>query len=370
MKYYLIAGEASGDLHGANLIKAISAEDESAEFRFWGGERMAECSGNSPVVHYRNMAFMGFWEVVRNLRTIASFLKKCKEDLLRYRPDVLVLIDYPGFNMRMAAFAKANGIKVAYYIAPQVWAWKKNRVFKLKKTVDELISILPFEKEFFAGFGMEVQYVGHPLLDAIGDKGDWTKQAEAEWLEGPPIIALLPGSRKQEVETILPIMLSVRKDFPEYRWKVAQAPSLPVEFYQSLLKGMDVELVADKTYPLLSVAHAALVTSGTATLETALFGVPEVVCYKGSAISYRIARALVKIRFISLVNLIVNREMVKELIQQDLTADQLRANLQSILEESSRARLNEGYQELQKTLGGGGASKRAARLVSALAERV
>lgn len=368
MKYYLIAGEASGDLHGSNLMKGIASLDSSAEFRFWGGEKMA-LYGEDPVVHYRNMAFMGFWEVIKNLRTITGFLNQCKKDILEYQPDVLVLIDYPGFNMRMAAFAKEHGIKVAYYISPQVWAWKKNRVFKLQKTVDEMLTILPFEKDFYAGYNMDVQFVGHPLLDAIGDKRHWQDQAPDNWKEGKPIVALLPGSRKQEISTILPLMLSVRDKFPEYRWIIAQAPSQPDSFYAPLIQGKDVELVQDMTYPLLASAKAALVTSGTATLETALFHLPEVVCYKGSAISYHIARWLVNIKYISLVNLVVNKEMVKELIQGDLNPRNLESNLRNLIDPEKREEIEKGYQELEQLLGGSGASERAAKIVVNLASK-
>lgn len=367
MKYYLIAGEASGDMHGANLMRAILAKDSQASFRFWGGDRMAQWGG-APVVHYRHMAFMGFWEVVKNLRTISRFLKQCKQDIRDFQPDVLVLIDYPGFNMRMAAYAKSLGIQVAYYISPQVWAWKKNRVFQLKRTVDEMITILPFEKEFYAGFDMPVHYVGHPLIDAIEEVSQWKVMAPEDWQHSRPIIALLPGSRKQEIEAMLPVMLKVRQHFPEHRFILAQAPSQSDAFYDALIGEADIERCREATYPLLACATAALVASGTATLETALFKVPEVVCYKGSAISYAIAKQLVKIKYISLVNLVVNREMVKELIQNDFNEKQVRTNLQALLDPTRREQIAKDYAELESILGGGGASERAAEIVVQLAK--
>lgn len=367
MKYYLIAGEASGDMHGANLIRAILSNDARATFRFWGGDRMGELGG-TPVVHYRHMAFMGFWEVIKNLRTISRFLNQCKQDIKAFQPDVLVLIDYPGFNMRMAAYAKTLNIKVAYYISPQVWAWKKNRVFKLKRTVDEMITILPFEKEFYAGFDMPVHYVGHPLIDAIENVGQWKAKAPDDWQKSNAIIALLPGSRKQEIEAMLPVMLKVRRHFPNYRFILAQAPSQTDAFYDALIGDAEIERCREATYPLLACASAALVASGTATLETALFKVPEVVCYKGSAISYAIARQLVKIKFISLVNLVVNREMVKELIQNNFNEKQVRANLQELLDPTRRKQIAKDYAELESILGGGGASQRAAEIVVRLAQ--
>lgn len=369
MKYYLIVGEASGDLHGANLMKAIRASDPKAEFRFWGGDRMS-AHGGEPVVHYRHMAFMGFLEVVKNLRTITRRMKQCKEDIVRFSPDVLVLIDYPGFNMRMAAFAKEIGIKVAYYISPQVWAWKENRVAKLKKTVDEMLVILPFEEAFFAERGMKVHFVGHPLLDAIGDKSEWLQGDPEKWKsDSKSLIALLPGSRAQEVSKVLPVMLEMVDRFPQHRFAIGMAPSLPKQFYQDLIGKKDVELIENATYSLLAAADAALVTSGTATLETALFGVPEVVCYRGSYLSYIIAKRLVKVPYISLANLVVNREIVKELIQDELNPKQLEKNLHDLFDEERREQFERDFDELRSVLGGGGASRRAAEHIVQLAER-
>jgi len=368
MKYYLIAGEASGDMHGGNLMKALKEKDENTDFRFWGGEKM-QSQGGIMVKHYRKMAFMGFIEVILNIRTILGYMKTCKADILSYKPDVLILIDYPGFNMRMAEFAKEHGFKVAYYISPQVWAWKKNRVFKLKRTVDRMLTILPFEQAFYAEYQMSVQFVGHPLLDSVMPKDHWMEDAPNEWKESDkPIVALLPGSRKQEIQRVLPIMMNSIKGLSQFRFILAMAPSQDEDFYLSILDKNEIELTRDSTYTLLSVSKAALVTSGTATLETALFQVPQVVCYKGSSISYQIAKRLVKIPFISLVNLVVNKEIVKELIQNELTAESLRFNLLQLFEEKTRFKMLEEYGELAKKLGGTGASERAAKEIYELAQ--
>ncbi len=367
MNYYIIAGEASGDLHASNLIKELKLLDGNAKFRCWGGDKM-EQEGAVLVKHYRDLAFMGFTEVVINLRTILSNITFCKNDLLENRPDVLILVDYPGFNLRIAKFAKENNIKVFYYISPQVWAWKQSRVEKIKRFVDKMFVILPFEKEFYKKFDYEVDFVGHPLLDAIdqqknnlAERKTWLKENN---ISDKPIVALLPGSRKQEISTMLPLMLSVVNDFPDYQFVVAGAPSVPKVFYEKLIQGTNVSLLFDKTYPLLMNAEAALVTSGTATLETALFEVPEVVCYKGGRISYLIARSLVKVKFISLVNLIMGREVVKELIQSDFNIPNLKYELQNILSNATRKKMIEDFSELKKKLGGSGASMEVARLIS------
>ena len=363
MKYYIIAGEASGDMHGSNLMKEIKTLDSKANFRFWGGEKM-QSHGGVMVKHYRKMAFMGFVEVLLNLRTILGYMKTCKADILEYKPDVVVLIDYPGFNMRIAEFAKKHKIKVAYYISPQIWAWKKNRVYKLKKTVDRMLTILPFEQAFYAQYDMQVQFVGHPLLDSVSPKEQWIEKAPTEWRNSErPIVALLPGSRKQEILRVLPIMMEAVEGLSQYRFILAMAPSQEDDFYRNLLNNSSIELTRDSTYSLLSVAKAALVTSGTATLETALFQVPQVVCYKGSALSYAIAKQLVKIPFISLVNLVVNKEIVKELIQNDLTADSLHLNLLELFQFETRKKMLNEYNELATQLGGSGASARAAEEV-------
>jgi len=366
MKYYIIAGEASGDLHAANLMKELKKLDAGANFRCWGGNRM-EREGAQLVKHYRDLAFMGFTEVVMNLRTILKNISFCKEDILKNRPDVLILVDYPGFNLRIAEFAKQHNIRVFYYISPQVWAWKQSRVEKIKKTVDRMFVILPFEKEFYKKFEYAVDFVGHPLLDAI----DQQKTVSAErqtWLKKnhlgeQPIIALLPGSRKQEIATMLPLMMSIANDFPQYQFVIAAAPSVPKNFYDELIAGRDISTVADQTYSLLLNSEAALVTSGTATLETALFDVPEVVCYKGGSISYLIARSLVKINYISLVNLIMDKQVVKELIQRELNSSNLRLELKKILSAATREKMKAEYEELKEKLGGSGASAKAAGLM-------
>lgn len=364
MKYYIIAGEASGDLHGSNLMKALKKKDPGAEFRFWGGDLMAK-QGGTLVKHYRDLAFMGFLEVAMNLRTILNNIKFCKEDISNNRPDVLVLVDYPGFNLRIARFAKELGIKVVYYISPQLWAWKEGRVEIIKKYVDEMMVILPFEEDFYKKHGVDSHFVGHPLLDAISTLKDLSVEnfKKENGLNDKEIIALLPGSRKQEVEKMLAMMLSVRPYFKEYQFVIAGAPSLPKEFYQNYVDD-NVHFVSNKTYDLLRCSKAALVTSGTATLETALLNVPEVVCYRGSKISYAIAKRLVKnIKYISLVNLIMDREVVKELIQNNLNTNNLVDELKKILVTEKRFEVFRDYELLREKLGGKGASENAAEVI-------
>ncbi len=364
MKYYIIAGEASGDLHGSNLIKALKTKDSQAEFRFWGGDLMAKAVGENPVKHYRDLAFMGFLEVAKNLKTILGNIKFCKKDIENYRPDILILIDYPGFNLRIAEFAKKLGIKVVYYISPQLWAWKEGRVETVKKYVDEMLVILPFEKEFYKKHSVDAYFVGHPLLDAISDlpEIDVEQFKKENGLNEKEIIALLPGSRKQEVEKMLQMMISVRPSFPEYQFVIAGAPSLDKDFYEKFVDD-DVHFVSNKTYDLLRCSKAALVTSGTATLETALLNIPEVVCYKSSRISYEIGKRIVKnIKYISLVNLIMDKEVVKELIQDDLNIKNLVKELNLVLKDHRSTILNE-YEILRKKLGGKGASDNAAEII-------
>lgn len=364
MKYYIIAGEASGDLHGSNLMKALKHKDPQAEFRFWGGDLM-KAQGGTLVKHYRDLAFMGFLEVVMNLRTILNNIKFCKEDIQKNRPDVLILVDYPGFNLRIARFAKELGIKVVYYISPQLWAWKEGRVEIIKKYVDEMMVILPFEEDFYRKHGVHSHFVGHPLLDAISDLEEISIERfkSEHGLNEKEIIALLPGSREQEVEKMLEIMLSVRPQFQNYQFVIAGAPSLPKEFYQKYVDD-NVHFVSNKTYDLLRCSKAALVTSGTATLETALLNIPEVVCYRGSKISYAIAKRLVKnINYISLVNLIMDREVVKELIQNDLNTKNLVEELNKILSGEKREQVLNDYRLLREKLGGKGASKHAAEVI-------
>ena len=365
MKYYIIAGEASGDLHASNLMKAILQKDHNSEFRFWGGDLMEKVANQKPVKHYKELAFMGFLEVAMNIRTILKNIKICKEDIKNYQPDVLVLVDYPGFNLRIAEFAKSIGIKVVYYISPQLWAWKEGRVETIKKYVDEMLVILPFEKDFYKKHQVDAHFVGHPLLDAISDLPEISVEnfKKENDLNEKEIIALLPGSREQEVEKMLSLMLSVRDSFKNYQFVIAGAPSLPKEFYQKFVDD-DVHFVSNKTYDLLRCSKAALVTSGTATLETALLNVPEIVCYRTSTISYEIGKRVVKnIKFISLVNLIMDREIVKELIQKELNTENLVAELQSILDGEKRDKMLENYELLREKLGGKGASEHAAEII-------
>ncbi len=361
MKYYIIAGEASGDLHGSNLISEIRQLDLHADIRSWGGDKM-EAAGAVLIKHYRELAFMGFTEVLMNLRTIFRNLAFCKEDILAYQPDTLILIDYPGFNLRIAKWAKQQGIRVIYYISPQVWAWKENRVKMMRQCIDKMLVILPFEKDYYRDkWNWEVEYVGHPLVDVIRrHKEAHTSHPAAD---PRPVIALLPGSRQQEIMKKLPVMLEVSRHFPHYHFVVAKAPGLEESFYDDLLKSYEnVNWVSGKTYDLLMEARAALVTSGTATLETALFGVPEVVCYKGSPISYAIARRVIRVKFISLVNLIMDRMVVKELIQHEFTVDNVRKELTALLEDQNRInQIRKDYHDLHNLLAhGGNASARAA----------
>jgi lipid-A-disaccharide synthase len=360
MKYYVIAGEASGDLHASNLIKEIKKLDSDANFRCWGGDLMQK-EGAELVKHYRDLAFMGFTEVLMNLRTILKNIDFCKTDITAYKPDVLILVDYPGFNLRIAEFAKTQNIKVFYYISPQIWAWKQSRIHKIKKIVDKMFVILPFEKDFYSKFDYKVDFVGHPLLDAIANFK--LEKTPLNLPNNKPIIALLPGSRKQEINTMLPLMLSIKKDYPEYQFVIAGAPSQSKEYYNSFLQNDDTTIVFGQTYQLLKQSHAALVTSGTATLETALFGVPEVVCYKGGKISYLIARQLIKVKYISLVNLIMDNEIVKELIQDELNPKNLKIELDKLLAEETRNKMINNYSILKEKLGGSGASKKTAELM-------
>jgi len=365
MKYYIIAGEASGDLHGSNLMQALLEKDSSAEFRFWGGDLMAEVGGTL-VKHYRELAFMGFWEVITNLKTILNNIKLCKADISKYQPDAIIFVDYPGFNMRIAKWAKEQGMATHYYVSPQIWAWKESRIKDIKRDVDHMYVILPFEKEFYeAKHNFKVHFVGHPLLDQIEKRKEisFEEFKNKHNLDDKPIIALLPGSRKQEISVMLSVMLSVVRDYPTYQFVIAGAPSQDEEFYKSVVSNSEVKFITNDTYNLLSKSHAALVTSGTATLETALFEVPEVVCYKGNLISYWIAKQIVKLDYISLVNLIMNREVVKELIQNEFTSKNLKLELDKILESSTREVMLSDYKDLKTKLGGTGASRRTAELI-------
>lgn len=366
MKYYIIAGEASGDLHGSNLIKEIKKIDANADFRAWGGDKM-QATGITLVKHFKDLAFMGFVEVIKNLPTILKNLKFCKQDILQYKPDALIMIDYPGFNLRLVKWAKENGLKVIFYISPQVWAWKESRVSLIKKYVDKMLVILPFEKDFYKNFDFDVEYVGHPLVEVIEDfKKEHTQYGYNTQHLTLNTIALLPGSRKQEIMRKLPVMLETSKHFPAYNFIVAKAPGITDEFYETFLAPYkNVSAVADQTYSILLKSKAALVTSGTATLETALFEVPEVVCYKANRISYEIAKRLIKLKFISLVNLIMDKEVVKELIQHDLTTKNLIAELNELLtNETKQQQIKKDYRDLKDLLSkGGNASANAAKII-------
>ncbi|MDO4727474.1 MAG: lipid-A-disaccharide synthase [Bacteroidota bacterium] len=365
MKYYIIAGEASGDLHGSNLIKAIKQEDPNAQIRCWGGDLM-QSQGVELVKHYRDLAFMGFVEVLLNLRTILKNIKFCKEDIQQFAPDVLIFIDYPGFNMRIAQWAKQQKIPTHYYISPQIWAWKEGRIRQIRRDVDKMYVILPFEKDFYQQkHNYAVEFVGHPLIDAIDNRTPISRQEfiDKYKLEDKPIIALLPGSRKQEIQKMLKVMLSVKKYFTDYQFVIAGAPSQDASVYQPYISGSGAYLITNQTYDLLTHAHAALVTSGTATLETALFKVPEVVCYKGNWLSYQIAKRIITLKYISLVNLIMDKEVVVELIQDQLNTQRLKEELQKIIAGKDRTRILEEYEILEQKLGGVGASKKTAELI-------
>jgi len=366
MRYYLIAGEASGDLHAANLILALQKSDESAIFRGWGGDRM-EAAGAVLVKHYRDLAYMGFFQVIMHLPAIKRNLSFCERDIRDYKPDVLILIDYPGFNLRMAKFAARNAFRVFYYITPQLWAWRSSRVKILKKYVEHSFVILPFEKEFYARFQYPVDFVGHPLLDVIPEENDPVTRDQflkAHNLSELPIIALLPGSRRMEIKEMLKQMLLVISHFPNHQFVIAGAPSIPFSFYSNMIKNLQIPVLTGVTYGLLKHSEAALVTSGTATLETALLKTPQVVCYKGDGFSFFIASKIVHVKYISLVNLILDEPLVKELIQNDLNEDHLYQELTRILQEVEvRNRILLGYSRLREKLGGPGASMRASRLM-------
>ena len=365
MRYYIIAGEASGDLHASNLIRAIRKEDPSSQFRCWGGNLMKQ-AGGALVKHYRDLAYMGFMEVVTHLPVILSNLRFCKQDILQYHPDVVILVDYPGFNLRIAKYARSIGLKVFYYISPQLWAWKSGRVKILKTNVERMFVILPFEKDFYAQYHYYVDFVGHPLLDVLNDSlelADRNTFLKQNNLDNRPIIAALPGSRTMEVAKMLKIMLRMVPLFPTYQIVIAEAPSLATGFYASLIKDHSVGFVRDQTYALLKHSVAAMVTSGTATLETALMNVPQVVCYRGNPISYLIARQLVHVRYISLVNLIMDAPLVQELLQNDLNSRNLYEALSLLLTSESSDRIRSGYHVLRSKLGWECASERTAKLM-------
>jgi lipid-A-disaccharide synthase len=372
MRYFLIAGEASGDLHGSNLVRELKLQDPQAQFRFFGGDLMAAQAGVPPVKHYSEMAFMGFVRVLMNLRKIGRNMEQCKADIVDFKPDVVVLIDFAGFNLRIAEFAKSLGLKTVFYISPKIWAWKQNRIKKIKKYIDKMLTILPFETEFYARFDYPVEYVGNPILDAIEEFRSDDNQTEADFrkannLTDKPIIGLLAGSRKQEVDFMLPVMIEVSRQFPEYQFVISGAPGLDRDYYTKVI-GADcnIPIVFGQTYNLLKFSRAALVTSGTATLETALFGVPEAVLYRISApdFLYRIGRKLLKVKWISLANLIVGREIIRELVQMDCNPRTIADELRKILDDKQYdAEFQRNYAELRQRMGSAGASQRAAQAV-------
>jgi len=363
MKYYLVAGEASGDLHGANLMKALKELDEQAEFRFYGGDLM-KAEGGTLIKHYADMAFMGFIEVAANLNTILKSLKACKQDIANWQPDVLILIDFPGFNLKIAEFAKTSGLLVCYYISPKVWAWNQKRVLKIKRIVDHLFCILPFEVDFYKNWGMDVDYVGNPLLDSVAAFKPDGEFLQTHKLTGKKIIALLPGSRRQEISRLMPEMAPLTEKFPSYQFVIAGAPSFDTAYYQQFIKENNIPVLFNATYDLLSNAEAAVVASGTATLETALFNVPQAVVYKGHPVSIGIARMVVKIKFISLVNLIMDKLVVKELIQEDCSTANISAELDAIINNLEyRQTMLANYDKLDQKMGQPGASAKTAALI-------
>jgi lipid-A-disaccharide synthase len=363
VRYYLIAGERSGDLHAGNLAKAILRHDSAAVMRGIGGEYMQE-AGVELAVHYGEIAVMGFWEVIMSLRKINRYMDRCKEDILQFKPDVVILVDFGGFNKRIAAWAKKNGIKTFYYISPKVWAWNQNRALKLKATIDRMFVILPFEKEFYKKFDWEVDYVGNPVLDAVkAHRPSPDFRRTTGFVDDKPLIALLPGSRRQELKGVVPVMAALAASLPQYQFGVAFIRSLNKKLYQPFDGMSNVKFIEEDTYNLLQNSTAAVVTSGTATLETALFKIPQVVVYKTSKISYIIARSVIQVKFISLVNLIAGREVVRELIQDDFNPGNLARHLEAIVDGAEREEVIRGYNEIYEILDTGSASENAAALM-------
>jgi len=366
MKYYVIAGEASGDLHGSNLLHELKQADEKAQFRCWGGDLM-QAQGGVLVKHFRDLAFMGLYDVLMNIRTISKNIDLCKKDIIEYQPDAVILVDYPGFNLRIAEFAKNNGFKVFYYISPKIWAWKKSRAYKIKKFIDRMFVIFPFEIDFYKQYDYEVEYVGNPLLDEIDKKIpqllSFDELVQKNKLTNQPIIALVAGSRKQEIRHLLPEMLSLCEHFPDYQFIITGAPSIEPEFYETFLKNSNAKVIYNQTYEIIKVATAALVTSGTATLETALLGTPEVVCYKTGALTFRIAKMIVKVKFFSLPNIIADHEIVKELLQFNLSEEMKKELSKILFEPTHKAKMLENFRILRQTMGNAGASKRSAERI-------
>lgn len=372
MKYYIIAGEASGDLHGSNLIKELKIINPSSTFRCWGGDLMkSQC--NKLVMHYDDFSYMGFLEVIVNAKKILSYISLCKKDIEEYNPDVIIYIDYPGFNMKIAEWAKRKNFINHFYISPKVWVWKEYRVKKIKRVIDKMYVILPFEEGFYLNkHNYKVDFVGHPLLDAIDNQKEFNRQEflAKNKLSSKPVIALLPGSRNQEIIKLLPLMLDVVSNFKDYQIIIAGAPNKSINYYEKIILSnkesrSSIKVICNQTYDILRISSAAIVTSGTATLETALFKVPQVVCYKTSMISYLIGRLLIhNLKFISLVNIILDKHVVKELIQNNCNKDNLVIELQKILNKSDRSLMLKEYELLHKKLGGKGASKKTAELIS------
>ncbi|MBD2723932.1 lipid-A-disaccharide synthase [Hymenobacter armeniacus] len=363
MKYYLIAGERSGDFHAAHLMRELRLQDADAQFRFWGGDMM-EAEGGELVRHYKELAIMGFVEAATSVLKFRGYLKQCQQDILAFKPDVLILVDYAGFNLRMARFAKEHGIKVFYYISPKIWAWNQGRVEKVKAYVDKMFAILPFEREFYAKFGYEIDYTGNPTADAVAEFQPTTDFYERNRLDPErPIIAVLPGSRKQEIEEMLHEMIAILPGFQEYQFVVAGVTNLDPNYYKHFHRN-GIRFVFDQTFDLLAHAKAALVTSGTATLETALFGVPQIVCYRTSLLSYTIGKMVIKVPYISLVNLIAGREVVKELIQGNFNARNLLDELRTMLTDADyKARIKAGYADIREKLGQQQAARKTAELM-------
>lgn len=359
MRYYIIVGEASGDLHASNLMAALKKTDDQADFRYFGGDKM-QAQGGVLVKHYRDLAFMGFIEVLLNLGTILKNLQFCKKDIAQYQPNVVILVDYPGFNMQMAKYLHKAGIPVVYYISPQIWAWNQSRVYQIRRAVDKMLVILPFEQAFYKQHNVDVEFVGHPLLDALAGTGTGMQDLSAR----QPTVALLPGSRKQEISLVLPLMLETARLMPGINFVIAGVSAVGDHFYKSVIGNSQVEVRMDQTYQLLAASQAALVTSGTATLETALIGTPEVVCYKGGMLSYQIAKRVIRTKYISLVNLVMEKPVVKELIQHDLTPINLKTELESLLnDKEKRERMQHDFTLLREKLGGEGASAKAADII-------
>lgn len=364
MKYYIIAGEASGDLHGSNLIKELKKLDRNYSFRCWGGDLMNEQTNNL-AKHHKDYSYMGFLEVFLNLYRIIKNISFCKSDILKYNPDIIIYIDFPGFNLRIAEWAKKNGFKNHYYISPQIWAWKESRIKLIKKVVDKMYVILPFEKKFYKEkHNFDVSFVGHPLMDEISKRNSEDTSKLSQKISKDKTILLLPGSRDQEIKKLLPIMLSVVSEFEDYKFIIGAAPSQKLSIYQGYVKDSNVEVIQNKTYELLKNCTAAIVTSGTATLETALFKVPQIVCYKSSWTTYLIGKILLKnLNYISLVNLIANKLIVKELIQNACSKKNLIKELNIILEKEERAKIISNYNKLENSLGGRGASNKTAKII-------